>query len=139
MERCSIPPAQLRENNRKWVKRAGKQMQARRKREKKKERHKAKKEKNMTAMQRAIRKINKLPQPEKQWSEASFYTRFNFRKLCIRACKLKATTGATFTIEGVSRADFENIFGRCELQRDDYLLNEKSRGRRISCSTSLGV
>ena len=56
----------------------------------------------------------------------TFYTRFNFRKLCIRACKLKATTGATFTIEGVSRADFENIFGRCELQRDGYLLNKKS-------------
>ena len=76
------------------MKLAGKQMQARRKREKKKERRKAKKEKNMTNMQRAIRKINKLPQPEKQWSEASFYTRFNFRKLFIRACKLKPTTGA---------------------------------------------
>ena len=75
MEPCSIPPAQLRERNRKWIKLAGKQMQARRKREKKKERHKAKKEKNMTAMQRAIRKINKLPQPENQWSEASLYTR----------------------------------------------------------------
>ena len=48
MEPCSIPPAQLRERNRKWVKLAGKQMQARRKREKKKERRKAKKEKNMT-------------------------------------------------------------------------------------------
>ena len=47
MEPCSIPPAQLRERNRKWVKLAGKQMQARRKRERKKKRQKAKKEKNM--------------------------------------------------------------------------------------------